>query len=246
MFPSHYYGCLFATVLTNLFEPGGFKVTKSSFVDFVIVLMISDLVLAIIEYVVKKFKQWRKQSHVPFLIGFNGKKGSGKDTAAKAFPGAVTLAFAEPLKEAAIHLFGLSREQVYDETLKEVVDPRYDKTPRQLLQWLGCDIMRDQFDEDHWLHLMRERMTKHLSDHDDVIITDVRFDNECELVREHGGVVMRILREQPGKSEDSHASEKGVNPELVSTDITNDKTIRDLHEAVRLAHRVLVQDKKLS
>lgn len=43
----------------------------------------------------------------------------------------------------------------------------------------------------------------------DVVIEDVRFENEAALIRELGGVVVHILR--PGMAaDDTHASEAGV------------------------------------
>jgi hypothetical protein len=59
----------------------------------------------------------------------------------ESVPGAVSLAFATPLKTACQALFLLSDEQLHDEEAKEVVDPRWNASPRQLFQRVG-DLLR--------------------------------------------------------------------------------------------------------
>jgi predicted 2-oxoglutarate/Fe(II)-dependent dioxygenase YbiX len=182
-------------------------------------------------------KMMKSKSQIKMIIGFTGRKGHGKDTAAKAFPGATTVAFAEPLKRAAMAMWDLTEDQVFDDRQKEVVDERYGKTPRQMLQWLGSDVIRDQFDKNHWLSLARHKIT---SAKGVVCVTDVRYDNEAALVRELGGKVIRIVRtDVDGAAADTHVSEAGVSDHLVDTVIENVMGRMDkLHEDVRQAARI--------
>jgi hypothetical protein len=167
------------------------------------------------------------------LIGLTGKKGSGKDLAASTgygYCGVHRLSFAEPLKYGCMDMFGLSEFQVFGAG-KEVIDPRYNKTPRQILQWLGSDVIRDQFDKEHWTSLTENKIKAIMEDsrklpassNDTTIIfvTDVRFDNEAEMIRKLGGHVIEILR--PGKDggADSHVSEQGVSDALIDIKIDN-------------------------
>lgn len=156
------------------------------------------------------------------IIGFCGPKRSGKDTAAKMFVDAKRFEFARPLKEATMALFGLTHDQVYDEKLKETIDPRYGKTPRQLLQWLGTDVIRDQFNKDHLLLLMRDSIANTIVDGGirEIVITDVRFDNEAELIRGFGGTIIEIVRPLLLKV-DSHPSEAGISRELIHFSVIN-------------------------
>jgi energy-coupling factor transporter ATP-binding protein EcfA2 len=75
-----------------------------------------------------------------------GKKGVGKTTTMKRIaelvPGTVMLAIAKPLKDADKAVFLLTDEQLYDEKMKEEIDPRWGVTPRRLMQGVG-DLFRD-------------------------------------------------------------------------------------------------------
>ena len=84
------------------------------------------------------------------IVGLIGKKGHGKDTFADYLVqhyDFVKLSFAEPLKKVCKELFLLTDEQLYDPMEKEKVDERWGKSPRQLMQIIGTDILRRYYDE---------------------------------------------------------------------------------------------------
>jgi predicted kinase len=110
------------------------------------------------------------------LIGLTGKAGAGKDTFANFFPDCERLAFAKPLKDAAHHLFNFTEKQLYDPDEKEKVDPMWGKSPRQLLQILETELLREQLDKDIFIKNMEQRIQS--STADILFITDARFDNE--------------------------------------------------------------------
>lgn len=58
--------------------------------------------------------------------------------------------FALPLKQATQILFGLSDAQVWNDKLKEVNIPEWNRTPRKLFQLLGTEGGRHVFREDLW------------------------------------------------------------------------------------------------
>lgn len=130
------------------------------------------------------------------IIGFTGVAGSGKDTAAielsKGHTNVDLLAFSKPLKDACAILFGFTEEQLYDPVQKEVMDPKWERTPRYILQWLGTDILRKHINDNIFLMNMSDRIAK--SSADTIIITDVRFDNEAKLIRSLGGTIVKIVR----------------------------------------------------
>lgn len=51
-------------------------------------------------------------------------------------------ALADPLKATLARLFGFTHEQLYG-SLKDVIDPRYQITPRHALQWMGTDVVKN-------------------------------------------------------------------------------------------------------
>lgn len=151
------------------------------------------------------------------LIGFLGKKRTGKDTAADYLVreyGFKKMSLAGPLKEAVRVLFGLSDAQVNGDQ-KEKTDPTWGVTPRQILQFLGTDIFRSKIQEllpeiggDFWVEAFDRRYHQILKSNPKVKIclADVRFQNEVDLIHRLGGKVIKIVR--PSVIKDSHPSEK--------------------------------------
>ena len=84
------------------------------------------------------------------------------------------------------------------------------RSPRQVLQWWGTEYRRKQ-DEGHWRSALAARINyraRHLDDRH-FVITDCRFENEADMVRNHGGAIWQVRR--PGidattSSEGAHAS----------------------------------------
>jgi hypothetical protein len=129
------------------------------------------------------------------LIGLLGEARSGKDTVASAilerYRGK-TMSFAKALKDAVKSIYGLSEEQVNGD-LKEQMDDRWGVTPRYILQIFGEACRK--INEKTWIvRLFRE--WKDTYDPTEVtIVTDVRYKNEMEAIKQHGGVVWKLVRE---------------------------------------------------
>lgn len=182
------------------------------------------------------------------LIALTGRKRSGKDTVAslmetelqslfgKRHNGTFQLKFASPLKQVCRDLFGWGLRHT-DGDLKEVVDPRYDVTPRHAMQTLGTEWGRGMIHPNIWVEIMRNKIRN--IKHAYVIVSDCRFDNEAQMIRDEGGVVVQICR--PGiEYVDVHESERGISPELVDCTINNDATIADLQMVVSAALQTLI------
>lgn len=147
------------------------------------------------------------------LIGLTGKARSGKDTVAKILwtnLGFTRLAFADPVKLAAQKMFGLTEQQTWSDELKEVVIPHWNMTPRQMFQRLGTEAGRDVFGPDLWIK--RLAISYSLLCHtDDIVISDVRFDEEAESIRKAGGVIIQVVRGDGLSGEEAgHRSEQGL------------------------------------
>ncbi len=139
------------------------------------------------------------------IIGLVGLKGAGKSVVADAIveqEGWQKRAFAGPLKDGLIAFFGLTQAQMHDAKLKEEVDPRYGVTPRELMQVVGTDLIRNQLSlklphfrcESLWIARMDEVLSAAKVLGVSVVVEDVRFPNEVECIRKHGGSLVMVAR----------------------------------------------------
>lgn len=163
------------------------------------------------------------------LIGLLGRKRCGKDTVASFLNqeyGFQRLAFADPMKaiiraiDPYVNEFGarLSDIDLEEDALKKAY-PEY----RRLLQRLGTEAVRENISQTFWIDLLLRKA----ADYDNVVVSDVRFPDEAQAIRNAKGQIWKI--ERPGTFfEDSHASEAQV--DLISYDrlIINDGTLSDL------------------
>ena len=163
------------------------------------------------------------------LIGIVGRKRSGKDTLAgfmrEISPGTRVLSFAEPLKLACKHAYQLSDAQLDD--TKDVIDHRWGMTPRDMMKSLGVNYFRAQ-DEEHWT----KNMSFRLEGVGNVVISDVRFQNEAAFVRERGGVLIHVSRDMESNSDD-HVSEQTTDAIECDHYIRNDGTMNDLRVSLK-------------
>ena len=174
----------------------------------------------------------------PSIIAFTGKAGAGKNTASLAVRDLIYLntdqtetkefAFADTLKEIT-KLLGFTHDQLYDPVQKQVHDEFWGMTPRKALQIIGTDAMRENFHQDVWVKSL-ERKVKDYVDDDEVngiaLITDCRFPNEADVIKEWGGITIDIQRKVPKEFDDvdsSHKSELGTGrtPDIIVTETGN-------------------------
>lgn len=197
------------------------------------------------------------------LIGLVGRKRSGKDTVGGFLTEMISarrVAFADPLKEFCREVFDFSEEQMSGD-LKEQPDFRYQRrcdyglhqaegldsdpccpmclgkpthlTPRHAMQQLGTEWGRSCC-EDIWVRYGL-RKANELRKTSPVVITDVRFQNEADAVRQAGGEVWRVHR--PGASDVAagHASEVEQDSIVADLALENAGTLDDLRRAVAAA-----------
>lgn len=164
----------------------------------------------------------------PRLIGLTGHKGAGKDAVAAVLRqhGYTRIAFADPLKRIALAIgWDGSKEERPACSCCGMLQGR------ALLQVLGTEGVRQNIREDAWLLAANHEIGKH----ERVVITDVRFLNEAEFVRQSGGEVWRI--ERPGHGGDGHASETELDNIQADQEIWNGGSLADLAVAVERALR---------
>ncbi len=138
------------------------------------------------------------------IIGFVGFIGGGKGTVGQILErkGFVKDSFAAPVKDAVSVIFGWERELLEGETEKSRVfretpdifwSERFGEpfSPRKALQLMGTEAGRNVFHKDLWALSFLRRVQ---SETRNVIVTDVRFPNEIDIICKTGGRVFHIQR----------------------------------------------------
>ena len=150
------------------------------------------------------------------LIGISGLKRCGKDTAANYLVknyDFIKRPMAYPLKKICKSLFMFSDDQLNGE-LKEVTDPRwYGVTPRETMQYIGTDLLRNKLGKimpglDKEIFLDNFRLWYEMHRYDNVVIPDIRFKNEYDMIKSLGGIILLVDREKRIFNNDTHESEK--------------------------------------
>lgn len=136
--------------------------------------------------------------------------------------------FADALKQACSIIFGISLEEMETETgkqrLTEIAWPQdpgygYQYTPwpegcedsarfmtvREILQFVGTNLFRNQLDPDIWV---KSVYRKKYRDDDVVVVADCRFPNEAEFARANG-ILIGVERDT-GLESDGHPSETAL------------------------------------
>jgi hypothetical protein len=177
---------------------------------------------------------------VSALVGLIGKKRSGKDSLAAVLVeefGFERFAFADPLKEAALALNPIVVcDEVGPKRLSGIVasmgweDAKEIREVRRTLQEYGVAIRAIQ--EDFWVRATLDRAVQHAHETGPSVITDVRFPNEADEVRDAGGLVVRIIRPVL-VSTDTHASEVALDGYEPDATVVNSGTLEDLAGAAR-------------
>lgn len=125
--------------------------------------------------------------------------------------------FADPLKEMCVNLFGLNPENVYGSdaqknrlttlTWESMPDCPPDKdglmTHRQFLEHFGTQVIRKIY-HNAWSEYALKRIIKEQSEVS--IIPDVRFPNEVEIIKQYGGIVIRLTRDVYHSTSESESS----------------------------------------
>lgn len=166
------------------------------------------------------------------LIGLAGKKRSGKDTVARMLKehGFVQSSFAAPIRSFVASLLGATLDEL--EIEKEDPIALLDGvTPRHMMQTLGTEWGRELIHPELWLRSWRMRYQRYLYIGVDVVVSDVRFDNEARIIEQLGGVVVQIVR--PGLPDaDSHISETPLPENLIHGYLYNDSDMETLQQRV--------------
>lgn len=137
------------------------------------------------------------------IVGLLGFIGSGKGTSGEFFieNGYTPLSFADSLKDATSAIFGWDRSLLEGDTpesreFREKVDPFWsdkfgkDITPRYILQYMGTEVCRNNLLDSIWI----DSLERKISQHENVVITDVRFNNEISFLKSLGAKLIQVDR----------------------------------------------------
>ena len=175
--------------------------------------------------------------HAP-LIGISGRAGAGKDLLATHLApfGYVRVAFADPLREMALAIDPLVSFRHLAEMVESIGWDRAKKNPevRRFLQRLGTEGVRSFLGADTWVRLAEERIAA-LGDVP-VVITDVRYPNEVELVRRLGGLWCHVNRPDAA-AVPGHVSEEALDMADADVVIHNTAGPERLEELAPGLHR---------
>lgn len=105
-------------------------------------------------------------------------------------------------------------------------------SPRHVLQFVGTEICRDIIDQDYHAKVLHKNI--HASGLKNVVISDCRFPNERNKIKEWGGFTSIVLGRETIKNTDQaaklHASENSLgSPEDYDFVIQNDSTLEDFY-----------------
>lgn len=178
------------------------------------------------------------------LIGISGKKRSGKDTAANIIHNTLRhtyyiqrVGFAKALKEDIARMFNVKLEYIEE----------HKGAFRLIMQGYGNDYRRALFGDNYWLHRWQESISSLEKWYTGlkpicIVVPDVRYKNEFDLIKELGGTIIRIEAiNTEFKEPDIHTSETSLDScnEFDAIFKNDFKDIRLLHQtlSVWLCHK---------
>lgn len=174
------------------------------------------------------------------LIGISGLAGSGKSTIANILVtdhGFVRVRFADTLKTMLCTLLldaGLDEKTIHaaieGELKGETLKALGWKTPRFAMQTLGTEWGRDLLGQNIWADIAKSKISKLIARGDRVVVDDVRFQNEVDVIGELGGDVLRVSRDTNTKVE-PHQSEFQELDSAKHT-ILNNGSVSDLKQLI--------------
>jgi hypothetical protein len=163
--------------------------------------------------------------------------------------------WAGKLKTIASMLTGIPKEKFEDQEFKKtMLGSEWNMTVRDFLQKLGTDAIRDGLHTNAWVNaLMADYIPTQVQWSDgpiggyedgplpNWIITDTRFPNEAQAIKEVGGLVIRVDR--PGvKPINNHPSEVGLDNWDFDYKIAN---VSDLKALTGTVETILLKEKIL-
>lgn len=181
----------------------------------------------------------------PLVIGLTGRARHGKDTVADylcTHYDLTRLAFADPIRDMLE--LGLNISTQYSVDNKETTIPWIGASYRELAQTLGTEWGRAR-NPDLWLNVMKVKLVALADEFDAIVISDVRFQNEADWVRQIGTLWHVHRPDAPRIGHPNHSSEQGIDYDGDSDHILhNDGSLTALYQTIdRVFNQTLAQRK---
>jgi hypothetical protein len=185
------------------------------------------------------------------VVAICGRKRVGKDTVADhivAHHGFRKLSIADPLKDVCCRAFGLTLSDVTTAAKDRPHPKLHGRTPRQLLQFFGTEMMQfklQEFMPDMGRSIWIDRAIGDIvqSGTARVVIPDVRFPHEVLALRAAGFASVWCVRlTRQGAAVDTHLSESSIDNMPCDHYIANDGCIQDLYAQVEKIVPTLTED----
>lgn len=186
------------------------------------------------------------------LIGLHGKAESGKDStwlfildwsAKHGNRVARRDAFADRMKWSAARLFmptvprdigrewgDLVKHEQFSVAVMDGDEIIHHITGRQLIQRYGTEAHRDIFGDSFWIDVVLDGYNE--DDGTILVITDVRFENEAQAIKELGGEVWEIVRPGVEIADSDHRSEAELPVKYIDRVLVNSGDLFDLEAMV--------------
>ena len=154
------------------------------------------------------------------IIGFSGKKGSGKNFYSNYLIEKYNfkeLSFAYPLKQSLKLILNLSDAELYGNK-KDEFNERFNCYNREIMQWFGTEVFRENFNKRFnykgsvWVDNVKYILENNPDNN--YVISDIRFQNEIDMIHEFKGTVINIYNNDI-INEDIKTLHKSENQKLV-------------------------------
>lgn len=165
---------------------------------------------------------------LPQVITISGRMGSGKDTLATYIKEELTKVGCRVLITHYADLLKYILKQYFD------WDGKKNDLGRWLLQHVGTDVFRNQYDESFWCSFVGVIIYLFGEKWDYVIIPDARFENEVESMKAwFDATSINVIRENIPEELSIHAeheSEHGLDEYEFDLTFENDKGLEEMKE----------------
>ena len=159
------------------------------------------------------------------IIGVSGYKGAGKDTIANVLQtsfGFEKMSFAQPIKDIVHNTFGIDKAILSgddgEREFRETSIPEwFYLSPRDMMQKIGM-AFRDNLNKDIWVKVLENKIKNTKKN---IVIPDVRFQNELDMINNYG---FCVGVKRPGYNGDAHRSEHGLDNVELPMVFNNDKS----------------------
>lgn len=163
-----------------------------------------------------------------------------------------SLKFAYPVYKMAAILIGYDVDRASDLMRNDFKESSFViglnnvcMTGREILQKLGTECGRNVFGDTTWLHRMHRDLMLLRGYVEGTVITDCRFPNEAEFLRDYYKATIIGITRENCKLEQSHPSELELNGITTDFHIYNDGTYGDLmHRVDEILHTLKISNHK--